>query len=288
MLRIGVLDYYLNNWHADHYPGFLREVIARDHYHAAVTTAFALLPEPPGGGVSSEDWCRERDISLSESLDQFLDSVDAILVIAADDARFHDLVCPLVLECQKPLFIDKTFAKDYETGKAFFELARQSGTPVFSASAQRYCQDIIDWKKAYKERPRFVSTVGPHSLDRYAVHQLEPIQELMGIGVKRVKAFSVGSMVTCLMLDYGDGRLASFTQTPQPYAEFNFMVSDGETGARLKSEDATYYPNLAKAILDFFESKKSPVSPEETLEVLQIIDIAREARKKPDLWFDVG
>ena len=153
MLRIGVLDYYLNNWHANHYPGFLREVIARDHYHAAVTTAFALLPEPPGGGVSSEDWCRERGMRLAGNLAGFLDSIDAILVIVADDARFHDLVCPLVLECQKPLFIDKTFAK---------------------------------------------------------------------------------------------------------------------------------------AILDFFETKKSPVSPEETLEVLQIIDIAREARKKPDLWFDVG
>lgn len=29
MLKIGFADYYLNNWHADHYPGFLRDVINR-------------------------------------------------------------------------------------------------------------------------------------------------------------------------------------------------------------------------------------------------------------------
>ena len=73
--------------------------------------------------------------------------------------------------------------------------------------------------------------MGPHTLESYAVHQLEPIVALMGPGIRRIKAFAVGSAVTQLILDYGDGRLASFMQSPQPYAEFNFMVSDGETGS---------------------------------------------------------
>ena len=37
MMKIGFADYYLNNWHCDHYPGFLRDVIARDGYDAART-----------------------------------------------------------------------------------------------------------------------------------------------------------------------------------------------------------------------------------------------------------
>ena len=107
---------------------------------------------------------------------------------------------------------------------------------------------------------------------------------MMGTGVKRVKAFSVGSKVTQMILDYGDGRIASFTQTPDPYAEFNFMVSDGEQGQRLDSSD--YYINTMKTILDFFETGISPVPEEETLEVLMLIDAARRARQTPDTWLE--
>ena len=88
---------------------------------------------------------------------------------------------------------------------------------------------------AYPEKPLYVSTVGPHTLDNYAVHQLEVIEALMGPGIRRLKAFAPGEAVTQLILDYGDGRMAGFNQTPQPWAEFNFMVTGsgrGTDGAR--------------------------------------------------------
>lgn len=287
MLRIGFADYYLDNWHANYYPGFLREAIALLGLDAAVTHAFAIHDSPPQGGASTLDWCRERDIVPAGSMEELVESVDAVMVIAADDSAWHEQVAELPLKSGKPVFVDKTFAPSLAAGKRMFALAEEHGTPVFSSSAQRYCQDILDWQAAHRERPRFVSTVGPHSLDSYAVHQLEPIVALMGPGVKRLKAFAVGSAVTQLILDYGDGRLASFMQSPQPYAEFNFMVSDGESGARLKSDDRNFYSNLMKAILDFFVTKAVPVPHEETLEILAIIDTAREARRRPDTWIDI-
>jgi hypothetical protein len=132
-----------------------------------------------------------------------------------------------------------------------------------------------------------MSTVGPHSLENYAVHQLEPIVAIMGVGVKRLKCFAVGSAVTHLLLDYGDGRLATFTLSPQPWAELNYMVSDGETGRRLHSDDHTFYHNLMKAILDFFVHGILPVRKEETLEILAIIDTTKKARAAQDTWFDI-
>ena len=287
MLKIGFADYYLDNWHANHYPQFLRETIARFGFDAEITHAFAIHDQPPQGGVTTARWCSERNIQPAGSMEELVDTVDAIVVIAADDSRWHEEVCQVPLRSGKPVFVDKTFAHDLETGKQLFALAEAHGTPVFSSSAQRYCQDVLDYQAAHPERPRFVSTVGPHSLDNYAVHQLEPIVALMGTGVKRLKAFSVGSQVTQLILDYGEGRLASFIQTPQPYAEFNFMVSDGETGQRLVSDDRNFYHNLSKAILDFFLYGICPVKKEETLEILAIIDMARVARMQPDTWFDI-
>lgn len=287
MLKIGFADYYLDNWHANHYPQFLREAAARWGYDVKITQAFGIHDRPPAGGLSTREWCQERNIAPAGSMEELVKNADAIMVIAADNAAWHEQVAELPLKSGKPVFVDKTFASSLEAGKRMFALAEEHGTPVFSSSAQRYCQDILDWQKEHPERPRFVSTVGPHSLDSYAVHQLEPIVALMGTGVKRLKAFTVGSAVTQLILDYGDGRLASFVQTPQPWAEFNFMVSDGETGKRLISDDRNFYHNLMKAILDFFMTGETPVPKEETLEILAIIDTARAARQQPDAWFNL-
>lgn len=285
MLNIGFADHYLDNWHANHYPRFLRDVIARDGLDARITHAYGICDAP--GGLTTEEWCRQRDIAPAQSMRQLVDSVDAILVIAADDSAWHEEVCQLPLASGKPVFVDKTFAPDLAAAKRMFALARAHGTPVFSSSAQRYCQSILDYKAEHPGRPRFVSTVGPHSLQSYAVHQLEPIVALMGPGIRRLKAFAVGSAVTQLILDYGDGRLASFVQTPQPYAEFNFMVSDGETGQRLVSDDRDFYHNLAKTILDFFATGDPPVPERETLEIVAVIETALTARLHPDEWFSV-
>ena len=96
---------------------------------------------------------------------------------------------------------------------------------------------------------------------------------------------AVGEKVTQLILDYGDGRMASFTQTPNPWAEFNFMVSNGEQGERLDSSD--FYGNTMRAILEFFRTKTSPVPEEESLEILALIDAAKMARQKPDEWMEL-
>lgn len=285
MLRIGFVDYYLDNWHANNYPCFLRETIARMGYDARLGMAYGLHTSPDG--VTTEQWCRRQNMCPAESIQEVIDNSDAIMVIAADDSRWHEEVAQIPLQSGKPVFVDKTFAPDLATAKRMFALAEKHGTPVFSSSAQRYCQDILDWRVTHPERPKFVSTVGPHSLDNYAVHQLEPIMALMGPGVKRIKAFSVGTAVTQLILDYGDGRLASFMQSPQPWAEFNFMVSDGETGKRLVSDDRNFYHNLSNAILDFFARGSVPVPKAETLEIVAIIETARQARLHPDTWYPI-
>ncbi len=285
MLKIGFVDYYLHNWHADNYPAFLRQTIEKYGYDAQVTAAFGLIDAPDG--MTSSQWCKEQNVVCASTVHELLNSVDAVMVIAADDARFHEIVCPLPLASGKPVYVDKTFAHNLKAAKELFDIAEAHSTPVFSSSAQRYCQHVIDYLHACTEPTRFMSTVGPHSLENYAVHQLEPIIAIMGTGVKRMKAFAVGNAVTQLTLDYGDGRLASFTQTPQPWAEFNFMVSDGEAGRRLHSDDSNFYENLMKVILDFFVSGIPPVAKEETLEIISLIETAKIARKHPDEWISI-
>ena len=72
-----------------------------------------------------------------------------------------------------------------------------------------------------------------------------------------------------------------------PWAEFNFMVSDGFTGKRLVSDDRNFYHNQARAILRFFTHGIPPVREEETLEIIAIIETALTARKNPDTWYPI-
>ena len=287
-LKIGFADDYLDNWHCNYYPGFLRGAIRDLGLDMEVTHAYGMRTAP--SGVTTGDWCRERDMIACRSMEELVESVDAVMVIAADDSRTHEEVSRIPLASGKPCFVDKTFAYDLAAAKRMYALADEHKTPVFSSSAQRYCQDVIDYKAAHPDKPLFVSTVGPHSLDNYAVHQLEVIEALMGAGIRRLKAFAAGEGVTQLILDYGDGRFASFMQTPQPWAEFNFMVTEdgcGTNGRRLVSDDRNFYRNLMEAILGFFASGITPVPREETLEIVSVIETAREARRRPDEWFDL-
>ncbi len=287
-LKIGFADDYLDNWHCNYYPGFLRGAIRDLGLDMEVTHAYGMRTAP--SGVTNGDWCRERDMIACRSMEELVESVDAVMVIAADDSRTHEEVSRIPLASGKPCFVDKTFAYDLAAAKRMYALADEHETPVFSSSAQRYCQDVIDYKAAHPDKPLFVSTVGPHSLDNYAVHQLEVIEALMGAGIRRLKAFAAGEGVTQLILDYGDGRLASFMQTPQPWAEFNFMVTEdgcGTNGRRLVSDDRNFYRNLMEAILGFFASGITPVPREETLEIVSVIETAREARRHPDEWFEL-
>lgn len=280
MLKIGFIDYYFDNWHMNYYPGFLRETIETYGFEAELTAAYAYHESPTE--LKNAEWCAKMGLRLCGSAQELLDSVDAVLVMAADNADWKKEVLPEALKSGKPVFVDKTFASSREEGKCFFEQAKEHGTPVFSSSAQRYCASIIDYLKREKGNTRFMSTVGPHDLSNYAVHQFEPIVAVMGTGVQRVKGFAVGDKVTQLLLDYGDGRMASFTQTPNPWAEFNFMVSDGESGERLDSSD--FYINTMCAILEFFQTGLPPVTEAETLEVLGLIAAAKDARQHPDEW----
>ena len=288
MLKIGFADWYLDNWHCNYFPGFLRDAIRARGLDAEVTHAYGLHPAP--SGMSNAEWCRIHGTEECGSMEELTGEVDAIMVIAADDVRTHEETARIPLTSGKPCFVDKTFAPDLAAAKRMDALARAHGTPWFSSSAQRYCQDVVDYKASHPKKPLYGSTVGPHSLDNYAVHQLEVIEALMGPGIRRLKAFAPGEAVTQLILDYGDGRMAGFNQTPQPWAEFNFMVTEsgkGTDGVRLKSEEGSFYPNFANAVLDFFLTGDPPVPHEETFEIVSVIETARVARRSPDEWFDV-
>lgn len=279
MIKIGFVDSWLDEWHAKLYPDFLREAAAKYSIDAEITLVWAEK-DLECGEVSTEQWCELHNVKRADSLEQLIDETDAIFVLSPDDCRTHEALCRLPLMSGKPVYVDKTFAKDVAAAERMFNLAERFNTPVFSCSAQRYCESILKYREENANVfPKFCATTGPGGISNYSVHQLEMMNMLMGNGFIRAKGFSTGD-VSHVIFDYGEERLATFTQSPT--SNFNLVVSDGITGCTLECKD--YYINFMKEVLLFYSSKKAPLSRECTMEIMSMIETMKTALLNQDIW----
>ena len=135
MMKIGFWDEYLDNWHANYYPEFLRQAIAEYGFDAAVTDAFAYTDAP--GGITTEDWCLERNIHRHTDPAAFLDAVDAIMVIGA----------------VMPVF----------TVKSPYRLCRAESRPLLTKPLHMTCRRASDCSLLHENTIRLSSPL-PHSV----------------------------------------------------------------------------------------------------------------------------
>lgn len=282
MLKIGLIDFYLNNWHTDHYPEYMALAAQRYGMDIAITDACALR-QAPEGAVSNEAWCRQRGICLARDEQELIARVDGIMVMGADECLEHELLARQALMSGKPVYCDKTFAPNLETAVRMFDLAKAHRTPLFSCSAQRYVMELQSWRCLHQGRnAAFCATQGPGDLRNYSIHQFEMVEYIMGRGAAQCLAFDDGVKRT-FQYRYEDGRAAQLEQaTTLP---FRMTVSDGAQSRDIAVTD--YYMALMYALCRFFQDGIPPVSREDTLEIMAMQQAARMALETPGKWIAV-
>lgn len=280
MKTIGFIDYYLDEWHANNYPKWIRESALGSEF----TVSLAWEEMTPEGKRPLAEWCREYGARPAASLAQVVEECDCLVVLSPDNPERHEELCDLPLRSGKPVYVDKTFAPDLATAKRLFAKAEQHGTPMYSCSALRYVESL---EQAVQElagqRVDFVATRGPGKWEVYAVHQFEPMVMLLGTGAGRV--MSVGNVSAhSLVIDYPDGRRGSLLLTPEH--PFGFSVQVGG-GTLVLEEMGDFFPRFITAMLTFFHTGEVPVPKEETLEIMALIEAGRKALISPDTWVEV-
>jgi len=138
--KIGFVDYYLSEWHADNYPVWMHE-ITKDY---DVAYGWAELDISPVSGKSTDDWCAAFVVMKCESIEELCEKSDVIVILAPSDPEKHLVYAERVLPFGKPTYIDKTFAPDLDTAKKIFAIAEKHETPLFSSSALRYASELDD------------------------------------------------------------------------------------------------------------------------------------------------
>lgn len=127
-------------------------------------------------------------LHAANSLEALLDKVDAVIV----GDRHGDLHLPHALPALaagRPVFIDKPLTCRVEDAIALVDAAEAAGTPLLSASALRWHDDVVILKArlAYLDGPIALSAHGTWTPNSeyggaiyYAIHVLEVAQELIG------------------------------------------------------------------------------------------------------------
>ena len=167
--KIGFVDYYISEWHANHYPEWIaqaNEALGTDY---EVAYAWAELETSPLDGVTTAQWCEKFGAVPCDTIAELCRKSDFIIVLAPSDPQKHLQYASEVLPFGKRTYIDKTFAPDYATAKAIFDIAKAHNTPFFSSSALRYATEIA----GIAPLRSMILTGGGSNFNEYSIHLVE-------------------------------------------------------------------------------------------------------------------
>jgi len=229
-------------------------------------------------------------IEIVESIPALCEKVDAVLLESVDGRRHLEQVRP-VFAAKKRVFIDKPLAGSWKDGREIVRLSKESGTPFFSASSERFTDSL---RKTMADpalgKPRgcdafSVCLLEPHHPDLfwYGVHGVETLYAVMGTGCESVQRLHTAD-TDVVVGRWKDGRVGTFRGTRKGAGAFGATIF-GEKAAlsTLTIPDDHGYRNLLVEVVKFFRSGKAPVSAEEMLEVLAFMQAADLSKEKGGL-----
>ena len=280
MKKIGFVDYYLSEWHANNYPAWMAAVCAEKGLEYQVAYAWGELETSPLDGVTSAQWCEKNGVELCDSLEELCEKSDVILVLAPSNPEKHLAYAKVVLPYGKTTYIDKTFAPDLATAEEIFAIAAKHGTPVFSSSALRFATELVTENPT---RTMMVTGAGS-SVEEYVVHLAEMVVKKLGVGAKSILCHPCG-IQSYFHVRYDDDREAMMVFSKKlPYT---LLLTDANGKTAYAPVKSAFFQGLMAEILRYYESGVSGVTPEETLEVMRLCQGAVSATKQCDTWLEL-
>ena len=279
MKKIGFVDYYISEWHANNYPAWMAACEALGSEYK-IAYGWAELDVSPLDGVTTAEWCEKNGAEKCDTIEELCEKSDVIVVLAPSNPEKHLGYAEAVLKYGKRTYIDKTFAPDLETAKKIYAIAEKYGTPFFSSSALRYATELDE----YPECKMITTTGGGETAAEYIVHQAEMVVKKVGIGATKICATVMGAQTTFHIL-YNDGREAMMVYGESlPFSAY--MMAEGQP-AKYKAAKSSFFKILAADILRFFEEGTTSFDTAQTLEVMKIRDGALKAEKNVGEWIEL-
>ena len=255
-------------------------------YHLPGARVCGLFP----GGTPNFSLSRDRVKGFTEELNlrfgiplytdiaALAEEMDALMLLSADGRQHLDQFQHMAVG--KPVFIDKPLATSTGDSSQIIRLAAQTGTPILSCSSLRFAAGLAEPLEPGESLASCESfgpaTVYPDypGLFWYGVHAVDVLYAWMGTGCRWVQSVSHPQM-DVVIGEWQDGRLGVFRGTRFAANSFGCVLHTNlRTVYRQAQDNPPFYFLLMKQVLDFFQSRRSPVSTGEMSEVIAFIEAA--------------
>lgn len=280
MKKIGFVDYYISEWHADNYPAWFQQACEKNGLDYTVAYAWAEQDISPVSGESTDQWCRRMGVTRCNSIAELCQKSDVLLILSPSNPEKHLEYAGEVLTYGKPVYIDKTFAPNLQTALEIFRIAEESHTPFFSSSALRYSEELGDVTGS----PYLILTGGGSNLEEYVIHLIEMAVVLLKSPAVKVKAEHLGQQRICTILAE-NGAKACLIYSPA--LGYSVTAEDNSGTTVHRNVESPFFLHLITDILLFFEKGIPSFPSEETLEVMKLRDGILKADKEEGTWIAV-
>ncbi len=280
MKKIGFIDYYISEWHANNYPGWIAQANEKLGSDYKVAYAWAEKDISPLDNVSTDEWCEKYGVERCRSIAELCEKSDAVIILAPSNEEKHLQYASEALPFGKPTYIDKTFAPDLATAKEIFAIAEKHGTKFFSSSALRYADELANIKDA----SNLIFTAGGSNFKEYIIHPVEMAVKLLSDSVKRVKIDRQGAQRICVA-QAGSGKTVSIAfAAALPYI---IAVEDSNGENSCYKIESAMFVNMLTDIIRFFESGEPSFDSAQTLEAMRFRDGLLRADTCPGEWVEI-
>lgn len=286
MKKVGIIDDYISNFHANTYHKLFHELAAeegREEY--VITHIYAEREESPSTKETTAQWCARTGAVACDTIEAVCNAVDVIMVLAPNSPELHEKLCKVPLESGKPVYVDKTFAPDYASAKRIIEHGRAHDACFWSSSATRFEPSLAPFLTENAPNVQTIQVSCGNVFEIYVIHLVELMNTFMQNGAKSVICRN-NSANLVFEVTYADGRKAFLNQFVGTGANFYcYPEIDGKCVQYCCASD--FWKGFVRAMLDFFDTKKAPVSLDNTLECIAVRAALARAKAEPNKEFAV-
>ncbi len=268
--RIGFVDDYLENFHANEYLDIVRNKLA----HEGFTITGATAIKKKGGRA----WAAQHDVPFYDSVADLNPHVDHYIILSPNNPENHLAMCQQVFPYRKATYVDKTFAPNLAEAKKIFSLADRHRVKVQTTSALRYTEVQEYAREVGRARVRHMVTWGGgRSFDVYGIHATELAVSCMGARAESLMRRGNGKY-SQLLVNFSGGRTAVINSYVKTKTPFFASVTTADETRHIACDCSTMFIDTMSAILDLFKSGKPNVPRAESLTVRRILDAAGDPR----------
>jgi len=209
-----------------------------------------------------------------KSMRDLIGQVDAIL-LARDDTENHYDMSKSFLESGIPIFIDKPIATSVQEATEMFNRQIYDGQ-LFTCSSLRYAKEFVLTEQNYQEigKIKFIEAIVPKSWDRYAVHIIEPVLNILKneSGISTVVNTGVDD-INLVTVRWEDDVCALFKVLGDTRCPLSIELYGTKGFKRLIFKDTFYaFKSSLEQFVSGVREKKSMIPSNETLQVVEIIE----------------